>query len=410
MRRLPWLAFAAALSSPAVSLGGVVVVDSLGAPPAYPTIQAAVDSANEGDTVLVKSGTYAQFVIHAKSLTVVGDAGATVSIQSVGSVEAVKVEALAANQHVVLRNLKIAHSGVDAGLVLDQCQGAVLAEDVSVSMGTAPDPVAGAAVRTSKLVASRCTFQGTDLSSGAGVLLESGSLAAYHCAVTGGKAAILVQAVPAPPPEKGGPGISIDAGSALFSMGSSWTGGQGGDVYCNLLYGGCWYGGPGGDAIVLAQGGVLVQLDSTVTAGLGGKGYWTYDGGMGLTVLDWGGLIVPLAGSARSFQVTSPARSGQDVTVTFGGIVGDQVLMLLAMAPASIPMVGFHGVLGVGVPALAIPAGALNSANLSFPVTLPVIPGGAAAASLVVQAAFTDTTGATFLADPTAIVVLDPAY
>jgi len=69
----------------------VIVVDAGGG--ATYALQPAVDAADDGDTLLVKSGTYAWFAVSNKAIAIVGDAGALVHING-----AVRVRNLAAGR------------------------------------------------------------------------------------------------------------------------------------------------------------------------------------------------------------------------------------------------------------------------------------------------------------------------
>src|SRR5437016_2892190 len=79
-------------SAASARAGNVLIVDSSGSGQ-YTDIQSAVDAAQEGDVVLVRTGTYFTFLVSNKELAVVGDAGANVQI-----VGAIRVHDLAATK------------------------------------------------------------------------------------------------------------------------------------------------------------------------------------------------------------------------------------------------------------------------------------------------------------------------
>jgi len=60
-------------------------------PDDYPTIQEAVDAANPGDTIIVKSGTYYENVVLNKSLTLQGEDVPTINAKGLGSGNAIKI-------------------------------------------------------------------------------------------------------------------------------------------------------------------------------------------------------------------------------------------------------------------------------------------------------------------------------
>jgi len=55
---------------------GTASSSTLYVPDGYPTIQAAVDNATPGDTIVIRNGTYLENVVVNKSLTVVDNSGA----------------------------------------------------------------------------------------------------------------------------------------------------------------------------------------------------------------------------------------------------------------------------------------------------------------------------------------------
>src|SRR3954469_4548330 len=73
MRRGPSLLFVFfCLISVSVAAAQISVAATLNVPGSYPTIQAAVNAANPGDTIAVAAGTYAENVLFNKRLLVVG--------------------------------------------------------------------------------------------------------------------------------------------------------------------------------------------------------------------------------------------------------------------------------------------------------------------------------------------------
>ena len=99
----------------------------------FTTIQAAVHVAADGDTVLVRAGSYAGFAVNAKGVAGVADAGAFVALQ--GSIQ---VENLPTGSVVHLAGLSVLASGhadvtLNSGLYLQNNQGPVRGFDRWVS-------------------------------------------------------------------------------------------------------------------------------------------------------------------------------------------------------------------------------------------------------------------------------------
>src|SRR5690349_9408266 len=92
---------------PAPAFAGVHIVDATGRGDQL-TIAAAVAAASEGDLVLVRSGTYAGFVVDDKALVIALDVGALVTIE--GTIE---IDNLAGGKSLVLEGLSV-HGPVNA--------------------------------------------------------------------------------------------------------------------------------------------------------------------------------------------------------------------------------------------------------------------------------------------------------
>ena len=76
---LVFLAVAVCVTSAGVGAAAVITVDDSGGAD-YTTIQAAVDAANEGDTIEVRSGTYVENVDVGKRLTLRGEGASVVTV------------------------------------------------------------------------------------------------------------------------------------------------------------------------------------------------------------------------------------------------------------------------------------------------------------------------------------------
>jgi pectin methylesterase-like acyl-CoA thioesterase len=98
----------------------VQVVSSSGP---FTSVQAAVDAASDGDTVLVRSGSYPGFVIQDKEVDVIADLGGIVSIDS-----PIRVQSLAAGRALFLRGLHVSTKAKEALIVVGNA-GPVLVEE-----------------------------------------------------------------------------------------------------------------------------------------------------------------------------------------------------------------------------------------------------------------------------------------
>src|SRR3972149_1143518 len=82
-----WIIFAESASA-----GSVIVV-----PDDYSTIQAAIDNANDGDSILVKPGIYFERLKISKSINVIGSGASSTFIESIGGGHTVEISSGAAN-------------------------------------------------------------------------------------------------------------------------------------------------------------------------------------------------------------------------------------------------------------------------------------------------------------------------
>lgn len=205
------------------SFASVIVVDDSGGAD-FTQVSAAVAAAADGDTILVKAGTYdTPYTIQSKSLTIVAELGATVAVQSIftGPVLSI-VRLLRPHQRVVIR-------GLDGPLALVENAGSVRVEDGRL-----------------RGVTGQCIFPGAGLPGGAGAMVSNcASVAFARCELTGGDGAQLFIPGVFDCCTAGGPGLSA-AGSSIALYQTTLAGGPGGG-HC-----------PGG-APLLQVGGSVAQ-------------------------------------------------------------------------------------------------------------------------------------------------------
>ena len=192
----------AALSTAALVSSAGAGVHVVGSGETFAQISAAVAAAQDGDTILVESGWYAPFTVDGKGLTIVAEAGATVTIGVLGLVpQRSTVRALTANQTVVIR-------GIDGPFLLFGNAGAVRLEDCAI-VGEPGD----------------CSPLGCQPATAGVEVIDSASVAITRCAVTGGAGDRYV----IPPFDLcigGGPGLRV-AGSTTVLYDTSVAGGAG---------------------------------------------------------------------------------------------------------------------------------------------------------------------------------------
>jgi hypothetical protein len=323
---------------PVPALAGVHIVDSTGRGDQL-TIAAAVAAASDGDLVLVRSGTYAGFVVDDKSLAITIDVGALVTIE--GTIE---IDNLAANKTLVLAELDV-HGPVNASgsgpaLTLSNDAGRVRIErcelDGGRGLGGSGNPWNPGAVGVelqgcSDATFVQCTIRGGDGegtapgmgffdfggAGGDGVHASSSNAAVYDCLLQGGAGG-------------GGEGQGGDGG-----RGYDHDQGPGGGSFrrCTLEGGDGGYahgfgiGGYGGDALFASHGATHSLLDWATFPGDPGAstGFAYPPGGQDLA---GPGTYQLLPGRARTFSADFLGASGGQVTVEVHGLQGDRVYVL----------------------------------------------------------------------------------
>lgn len=325
----------------------VWVVDNTPGPGVdFTQVQAAVDAAADGDTILVKRGNWAvhdPVTLDARALTIIGEPGL---LGSLPRIAALTIQHLGAGQTCALRALQSGPVQIDA------CAGPVWLEGLQV-YGGAPSLRVHA---SSSCMLMRCVVtgaHGADLIPGlksgeTGLLCEDANVYAMGCEISGGAGGAGATSLPGGP---GGVGLrALGSGTLVLSGGAvrGGAGGLGGNAsYCESS--GC---GPGGDGGVglgneLSNPQSLILRDTLVKGGSGASGgiTWTQGGpfcdpashcASGAAAADLvGGSPTQFAGTARGLTVAAPIREGQQIQIVLTGVPGD--LLLLAFQSATSP-------------------------------------------------------------------------
>ena len=286
--------------------GAVLVVDpdDLGA---YPDLASAVADASSGDLIQVRGGVYDEtVVIDGNALTLFGEPGDQPLLYT-GSLT---VQNLTAGQTVVFRDVNTSWNQIrlvdNAGTVwFEQCILGNYDGDATVD-----------ADRCDNLVLVRCLVTGATFTpvfgidnSGDALDVRQSTVTIYDCTLSGGHGF----GGPYAPDIPAGDGIeSVDC--TLFVANTSSTGGNTGRA--------------GGD-------GIDVDGSSQVTYLQGN----TLDGGTGnpngQDVRYDDGVLTYLPGPNRTFEISSPARYGQNVTLQFNGQPFELVYLPHAVAPGA---------------------------------------------------------------------------
>ena len=402
------------------------VVDDDG-PADFAQLQQAVLAAADGDTIVLRAGTYSGVTLNAKGLTVQGEGDPEVQgghffQPSTG----LTVSNLAASQRLVVRGVRFRQGGLqdDIRLIdLVSNDGPILFEDC-VFDGTTGNGYTFDAEACASLTLARCvstsgaTFATIHTGSLAGPVPYAGAafrdcrVFAYDSEFFGGLG------YPASTdiggtlygPFDAGRGVVL-LGSDLIAVGCRIEGGDGiapsGSV--------CAQGGDGAAGLDLADSAGVPSMarliDCTILGGSGAVGACGQPAGSDApAVVDASGGAAFFPGSARTGSVQSPVLSGTPATLTFDGLGGDLVFLVASpILGGAVPILSGPIALHVGVPFLLLPLGTVPaSGSLTVPLSAPSLPPGVESAHWFLQSAGL-AGGMTFDAGPSILTVLDPA-
>jgi hypothetical protein len=365
------------LAAAAAGQGAVIVVDAAGLG-AYTSIQPAVDAAADGDTILVKAGTYPGFNVIAKRLTIVGELNRQVQVNGT-----IAVAYLAASQAVVLRGFAVNVSFVVGALTQPPTflndAGPIWVEDcviVDNNLGPSFSGFQGhgvAIASCASVVFARCSITGSTGSlAGHGIHAVASNVSLHDCTVRGADVQVSVQ------PIAGGNGYDQTDGF-LHATGTTFIGGKGSNgvvITAQGLPPICHNGGAGGHGIVLSGASPAAALEQCVLSpGAGGSAQTAFgcsNGANGQPSVVNAGALTSSAGPARHYLASSPVRGAQSSSLQFQGPAGEAVWVAYASAGGHAFFPPLVAPLLLAWPPALLPAGTLPpSGALAVAVTAP---------------------------------------
>jgi len=362
-----------ALALGARAAGDVIVVK------AGSNLQAAINSAKEGDTILIESGTYAPVLLGDKELQVVADSGASVVIQ--GSIQA---SSLSAGKHLVLSGLAAQGAGGASfaqrvGLHASAMAGRLRLQDCTFA--AQPDHPGAYAANCADACFTRCLSNG-----GEGVTITQANAPGTRNCGLEGQAAILTvfdgfsiggqgRDNPSWDAGNGGDGAHLQGGE-LFASGSRFLGGDGGKTNQP-----CAFAGDGGDGIEMCapQPGTALLLSNLYEFGIGPQApmcftciscFWGHNG-VALrftcsqpTILNFHATVLDAPAVAR--ELTS-------LPLAIYGRAGEHAYLLISTETERVYVPAWKGVRMVAAPLLRridlglIPQGAVLQTQIPLP-------------------------------------------
>jgi hypothetical protein len=401
-----------------LSTANVLVVDASGGGD-YTQIQAAIDAAVDGDTILVKPGLYSACAILNKAIAIVGDSGGLVEINST-----IDVLGLYFAKTIVLEHLNVTTSSASINaLRLSNLAGHVRIDSCEFTVGAVASGAGADAIvlhLCADVALSHVTsvggsgdvgfHYGFGYPSGAGLSADHSSVVVYGSTLRGGTG------VSADPNAGGiGGGMGGDAcvlsSSSMFAAGSSFSGGNGGGGGYGIPFADV-YGGDGGDGISSTASRSWL-LESATLPGIGGApgvgdGSKSGDNGSPRS----GATFIRLAGSWRRMHVPTPVREDASYQFTFTGLPGEQVALVVSNEASHVLDLPWKGVLLTKTmhPLLSIPMGTIPEGGTLSVSSTALDLGGLPSKLLHVQPVFIDSQGHHTLGNASSVVILSHLY
>jgi hypothetical protein len=398
----------------------VIVVDAAGGGD-FTTLTAAVAASLDGDTILIRQGTYAEaapVLIQGKSLTLAGEWYAGVVTISPGLV----IEDLTPGKDVLLQNLSLTGTPSTASAP-------------ATSALTLKHNAAHVRVQTCKLLGGKGSSNYSPAGASAVDITDSLSMALVGSVAQAGDG----QGSPDPGklPGSGGVGLWLLGGQVLLSdtvlrggngggsdIGSWSEGGSGGHglahasgtvlIVSSFLQGGSGgsanNGGAGGHGLSMATAGLAWLLGgSSTSGGQGGSSDNGPQGAHGLGIAAPAHNVRDYGGSAHLFDVTSPLREEEGGSLVLQGKPGESVLLFASLELHQLPFIGYDGVLMLSPSALIGPFVLGLPGNQLKSIIGPVLPAGMESLLVHLQPAYVGAGGA-MLGTGRVLTLLDAAF
>jgi hypothetical protein len=418
----------------AIAQSGVIVVDASNGPGTdFTSLKAALAAAANGDIVLMRSGVYDGFhVISGKSVSVVADAGATVtiknsdmasfvtaSLQVVGAIPGpVLIQGCRIESSLLTAStpasgaLRIATTGTVGDVFIDSC----VAE---AEVGSAIE-----AVGTSRTTITQCEGHGGDshillpgtFPAGLGLFLASTAATAptsvFASAFFGGNG-MVQDPLSSSLLLSGGAGIRSTTLNSVRNKLISGTIAQGGDGSDATLGGPtCVAPGSGGHGVEVIAGFGPYYVDGSFAGGSAGIDPTpcasSASNGLpeGVTFLGLPG--VHLAAQPSRVVSHAPVREGDAVTLSIEGPLNHAAFAVIGFSPTHVIAPELAGSLVVN-PNTIVALGSMPPAgSITLSTHAPTMPVGVEAGIVYLQPITQDmTSGQATLGAPSALVILD---
>ncbi len=414
---------------PAAFAGNVLVVDATGAG-AITQLQAAVNAASDGDTLLVKPGNYAGFSVANKALDVVADTSSSSGPAHIDG--AVQINGLAAARAFTLTGFEIRGPVSSSGVRLASCAGSVRVQGCAVRGGDAPACSSGffpngypaLEIDTcADVVVTRCSLRGSNggtqvnfpYSGYAGYGREGlygrySQVAVYDSTLIGGDGGAQTPGACVGASGYGGGGGRAATASGcvpFFASGCTFRGGAGGVGDIESGWGGVGLEMIGAPGPVWSRGWVL---DSSLLGGASACAGCPPAAGSAASPRN---MLSVVAGTARRRVAPTLAREQNLARLNLEGQPGDRVEVWISERPRFAFSPSWSGVLHVDAhpPASVLQAGIVG-ANGVLVYAWPVSELGPVVESrrVFLQAAFIDASGQATLGTPHTLVLLDSSF
>lgn len=362
--------------------------------PDFTSLQAAIQAASDGDTLLIDGGLSESHVhVINKSLRLVGFHG-------MPKIFHLAVRNLATSRTVTLQNLHVyATTGpgvATSALELRNNAGLVVAQNCNdlfaPSFGLQPVSISAC----SAVILDRMDFVASG--ENAGIYCENSKVWIHRSTFAGGFGDYTVfSSTP------GAPGI-VQVGGEVSVFASNLYGGDGGTLIDDF---GLTFGSKGGAGAEFYAGAVFRHQDSAIVPGSNGGDYGYT--GPPATQFSGDGTVTALPGKAARFELGSPSVELGSLQVEVKGEGSSSVLLLLGFSAAAIPVNGVLGTLALGLgPSLIVSAFPPLPANgvMSFATGLPALPAGIRSLSIDAQVLVAPPSGTPSFSNPAPLTVL----